>query len=92
MRIIGYIEHPNLKITVFKNEGKVSVQLESGLNVQLYKFRDGEGVDNLEQARQLIDSAFVAKVQASMQQMHALRQDALAVLNPPAEHEFEVIV
>ena len=46
MRIIGYIEHPNLKITVFKNEGKVSVQLESGLNVQLYKFRDGEGVEN----------------------------------------------
>lgn len=92
MRIIGNIAHPNLKITVFKNDGRVSVQFESGLYTQIYKFRDGEGVDDLRAVEQLIDAAFVQKVLHLMQQMHALRQDAFALTSPPSAYEFDVIV
>ncbi|MBK7870450.1 MAG: hypothetical protein IPJ74_07085 [Saprospiraceae bacterium] len=47
MRIIGYIEHPVLKITVFKMDNKISIKFESGLYEQTYKFRSGDTISNL---------------------------------------------
>ena len=47
MRIIGNIEHPFYKISVFKSGEKTIIQIEDGQFEQLYKFNDGEAVSDL---------------------------------------------
>ena len=37
MRIIGQIEHPDLKITVFKSDNRISVKFENEGYEQIFK-------------------------------------------------------
>ncbi len=78
MRIIGYIEHPVLKITVFKMDNKFSIKFESGLYEQIFKIRDNDDVHSLEQIQQLVDEPFIAAVLAEMTTLHQIKNDALA--------------
>jgi len=78
MRIIGNIEHPILKITVFKMENRISVKFESGLYEQTYKFRDGEGVETLEDVEKVVDVLFLAQVLQHLNQMHEIRNQTLS--------------
>lgn len=77
MRIIGYIEHPVLKISVFKMEHKFSVKFESGFAEQIYKFRQDEHIQHLKDIQNLIDEAFIQKVESILQTMHQERSDLL---------------
>ncbi|MEM1325757.1 MAG: hypothetical protein AAGI23_07385 [Bacteroidota bacterium] len=93
MRIIGYIEHPALKITVFKMNNRISVKLESGLYEQTYKFRERDDLANIEQVRQLIDEPFIKAVEKELGQMHQRKLQALQRFLPPAEEdEFDVLI
>lgn len=92
MRIIGQIDHPKLKITVFKNDNRISVKLESGLYEQTYKFRDGEGVEGAEEVERLLDSEFLDKVQDILKTMHAARMAALSRQRPAGAESFEEII
>lgn len=76
MRIIGYIEHPLLKITVFRMDGRVSVKFENTGYEQSFKLGEDERVSTLEGVRQLVDEAFVAAVLAEFQRMHQAKLDA----------------
>jgi hypothetical protein len=78
MRIIGNIEHPVYKITVFKMDNRLSLKVESGLYEQTYKFRDGEGVEAIAEARALVDAVFLERVEAVFARMRAAREEALA--------------
>ncbi len=78
MRIIGYIDHPTLKITLFKTGNRYSMKFESGLYEQTYKFREGEGVEGVNDLRELIDPPFIEAVAAEIQRMHRLRAQAIA--------------
>jgi hypothetical protein len=77
MRIIGYIEHPVLKISVFKMEHKFSVKFESGFAEQIYKFRQDEHLQHLKDIQHLIDDAFIKKVESILEIMHQERADLL---------------
>jgi hypothetical protein len=77
MRIIGYIEHPILKISVFKMEHKFSVKFESGFAEQIYKFRQDDHIQHLKDIQNLIDAAFIQKVEAILQTMHQEQADLL---------------
>jgi hypothetical protein len=77
MRIIGYIEHPILKISIFKMEHKFAVQFESGFAAQIYKFRQEEQLQHLKDIQNLIDDAFIKKVESLLQVMHQERADLL---------------
>ena len=77
MRIIGYIEHPVLKISVFKMEHKFSVKFESGFAEQIYKFRQDDTIQQLKDIQQLVDAAFIQKVESILQIMHQERADLL---------------
>ena len=77
MRIIGYIEHPVLKISVFKMEHKFSVKFESGFAEQIYKFRQDDNIQQLKDIQQLVDAAFIQKVESILQIMHQERADLL---------------
>ena len=81
MRIIGQIDHPTLKITIFKMNNKVSVKFESGLYEQTYKFRTGSGIETAEDVERLVDEPFLEKVHLQLQQMHQQKMQAMARAN-----------
>ena len=92
MRIIGYLDFPGVKTTVFKMDNRVSVKFETGLYEQTYKFREGEGADNLEEVSKLVDENFFKGVIAQFQQMHSLRNQSLfAAKEQELEEDFEEI-
>jgi hypothetical protein len=94
MRIIGYIEHPVLKISVFKMEHKFSVQFESGFAEQIYKFRQDDNIQHLKDIQNLIDEAFIQKVESILQIMHQERSDLLERTFPQTidNESFEEII
>mgnify|MGYP006281904093 CR=1 FL=1 len=93
MRIVGEIDHPVLKITVFQMNNRLSVKLESGLYEQTYKFRQGEGVDTLDDVRRIVDTEFTQAVLQELQQMHQRKTATLRRhLSPGEEAEFEEII
>lgn len=93
MRIVGSIEHPFLKISIFKNDDRLSLKLESGHYEQIYKFREGEGIQTVEDVKKIVDADFLREVEALMKQQHLLRMKAVSkVLLPQQEDEFDVII
>lgn len=93
MRIIGEIDHPVLKITVFQMNNRLSVKFEAGPYEQTYKFRQGEGVDTLDDVRRIVDAPFTQAIQEELQLMHRRKMAALSRhLAPDEEEEFEEII
>lgn len=93
MRIIGYIEHPVMKITVFKMDNRLSVKFETGMHEQTYKFREEDAVQNLEDVRRIADETFQ---EAVLQVFKTMRMNSMRTLsrNLPraAEDEFDRII
>ncbi len=93
MRIVGSIEHPFLKISIFKNDDRFSLKLESGNYEQIYKFRAGEGIASVEDVEKFTTSEFLLQAEDLMKQQHAIRTTALSKLLPPVEEdEFDKII
>jgi hypothetical protein len=93
MRIIGTIDHPGLKISVFKNDNRLSVKLENGLYEQTYKFGDDDQFRTVADVQKLLDEPFLAQVQLQMQAMHRNRLASLSKHFSPAEAaEFDTII
>lgn len=93
MRIIGFIEHPSLKISVFKNDGRTSVKFETALYEQTFKLGDDERFASLENIQQLVDNQMIEKVNQVFQQMHANRLEAISRAYPiSAAHLLEEII
>ncbi len=77
MRIIGHIDHPTLKITVFKTDNRLSIKFESGLYEQTYKFRAGSQLESFEDIRAIIDAPLLAHIESTFIAMH---QQSMATL------------
>lgn len=93
MRIIGEIEHPSLKITLFKMDNRLSVKFESGFYEQTYKFRTGDGLETAEDLRKIVDEGFIQAVDEQFVELHRLKMEAMARHLPPARaDEFETII
>lgn len=93
MRIIGYIEHPTMKITVFKMDDKRAVKFETGLLEQTYKFRAFEGFSSLEDIQKYVDTAFIAAVETSFVAMNEIKHSAFSRFLPSeVQEEFEEII
>lgn len=93
MRIIGNIEHPILKITVFKMENRISVKFESGLYEQTYKFRSGEGVESLADVEKVVDATFQAQVLQHLTLMNEIKNQAVGRnIAQDEEDEFDTII
>ena len=69
MRIIGYIDHPVLKITIFDTTSRMIVKFENAHFEQNYKIRKGDNLNNLEQITQLVDEKFLEQVYANFNGM-----------------------
>ena len=93
MRIIGQIDHPNMKITVFKMDNKLSIKFELGLYEQTFKFRESEYMQDVGDAEKLVDAAFVGEVLKNFNAMHKSKNKALGLLvKLEEEGEFPVII
>lgn len=78
MRVIGNIEHPHLKITVFKMDNRISVKFENTLYEQTFKLGQNEHTDSLEGVKKLVDATLAEQVPAIFQQMHQARMEAFS--------------
>ncbi len=93
MRIIGTIEHPTLKISVFKNDGRTSLKIETPLYEQTFKLGTDERFATPEGVQKLVDEQFLEEVLATFEAMHRARLAASNRLAPLAGGEvFETII
>lgn len=93
MRIIGQIEHPTLKITVFKMDNKLSVKFETGLYEQTFKFRESEELRGFEDMQKVVDQPFINFVLDEFSRMHRAKNEAIGRALPLQEQqEFEAII
>ena len=94
MRIIGYLETPGMKTTVFKMDNRLSVKFETGHYEQTYKFRSGEGVDTLDDAQRLIGESFLQEVARLFREIHKTRIQASASQqrHPEESDDWEEII
>lgn len=61
MRVIGEIDHSEVKITIFHWNNKYLVKFERGLLEQTYKFSEFD-VTGESEIKEMIDEAFIKKV------------------------------
>ncbi len=93
MRVVGYIKHPVLKITLFQMHNKYSVKFETDLLEQTFKLRTGDAIENLDDVRQLVDAEFIASVAADFERMRNVQQAAFQrFLSQGEDNEFDEIV
>lgn len=94
MRILGYVEHPVYKITVFKMDNRVVLKLENERYEQVYKLGDDERLGTLQQVKALIDTPFLERVTQVFQLMHQNRMTRLAQMasENTLEQDFPLIV
>ncbi|MEO1516178.1 MAG: hypothetical protein AAFV95_14230 [Bacteroidota bacterium] len=92
MRIVGNIDHPSMKITIFQMDNKLSVKFETGLYEQTYKFRAGDQTDTSEDMRELVDAEFQQAVLEQFQQLHRLKMQALNRRRASEGERFEEII
>lgn len=62
MRIIGEFDQGPIKVTVFKMNERISVKYEYNLMEQTYKFRDGSGIDNLQDVKNFSNEGMMEKI------------------------------
>ncbi len=92
MRILGYIEHDRIKITVFEDNNKLIVQCEDGLCQQTYKFRNGGVAEDLASVKKLVDADFIKSIEEQLQTMRSTRHSALSRITASFEDEFDTII
>lgn len=93
MRILGYVDHPHCKITIFHMGTKYAVKLENGLYEQTFKLRESAAINNLTTIKSIIDEAFIADVLQRFESMHASMGNTMLRNFPePDEEEFEEII
>ena len=69
MRIIGYLEHAYLKITVFQMDNRISVKFENDFAEQTFKLRIQEGLSSLPDIKAFVDNEFIIQVEDRFEQM-----------------------
>lgn len=93
MRIIGEIQHPTLKISIFKTGERISVKFENALYEQTFKLGTEERFQSLEAIKTLADAPFLAEVMQIFGQMHRLKMAAQQRAFPATgENLFESIL
>lgn len=70
MRTLGDIPHSRYKITILEMSSKITIQIEDGMLVQSYRFRDGSAVTNVPTAIKFCDDLFLSKVENQFRQMN----------------------
>lgn len=93
MRVIGQIAHPSLKISVFRNDNRLSVKFENAQYETTFKMGDDDRFRTVADVERFVDPTFLLEIQTIFQQMHAARLSTMARQFPPVSaQEFEEII
>ncbi len=93
MRIIGQIDHPTLKISVFKNENRTFLKFENGVSEITFKLGDDDRFKTVEAIQLIVDAPFLEAINTQFGAMHTTRLGAIARTFPPQDAaEFETII
>jgi len=92
MRIIGYLDTEGYKTTVFKNNDRFIVKFESGLYEQVFKFRETDKIESLNNIKDLIDTEFLKEVNHRFIEMHNTKVSLLRRFMDTHEDTWEEIV
>lgn len=93
MRLIGTIPHPFLLISIFRNDGRVSVKLENEWYEQTYKLGDDDRFSGVEAIHQFVDEHFLEEALRIFTQMHTARRNSLSRMTPAEpDQEMEEII
>ncbi len=76
MRVIGEIQHPACKITLFHWNNRYLIKLEHGLLEQTYKVQEYD-VSGEDDVKRLIDEDFIAAAIRQFDAMQSALQSAL---------------
>ena len=77
MRIEGYIDHSEIKITVMKMNNRFTVKFEKLGLEQSFKFNESDYIKGLIDIKKIIDSTFIDEVQSLFTEMRKLRFTSL---------------
>jgi CHASE3 domain sensor protein len=92
MRIIGEFDKGPVKVTVFKMNERISVKYEYHLMELTYKFRDGSGIENLQDVIRFSNDDFMQKIKDIFQTMEQAKSENLAQGEEADPlYEFEII-
>ncbi len=69
MRIIGEINDPRCKITIFKMGNKLAIKLENNLLEQTYKLRESIAISNFQDVKTIVDEIFLQEVVQRFEEM-----------------------
>lgn len=94
MRAIGNIEHPYLKITVFKSDERLSVKFENEGYEIGFKLGMDERLNTLDAIQRWVDQALTEELLQHLQVLHRSRLAASSRAFPEANSgsEFEEII
>ncbi len=92
MRIIGNIEHPFLKISVFKNDGRTSLKFENEGSELTFKLGQDERLASVESIKNWMDEPFLEAVLENFKSMNQAKLQAMTRRFPQPDEIFEVIL
>jgi hypothetical protein len=73
MRILREFDRHGMKITILSWNGKISIKCEKDLMEQTFKFRDGSGIEQLQDAETFLDEVFLENVNSIFHDMSEAR-------------------
>ena len=91
MRIIGEFDIDQIKVTIFKMNEKLSVKFEYNLLEQTYKFRDGSGINSIDDVKMFCDSGAIARIKNIFEEMAGTRSSSVISIHPTSR-EFDIII
>jgi len=92
MRIIGEFDIDNIKVTVFKMNERISVKFEYNLLEQTYKFRDGCGLNNMDDVKKYCNNDVMCSIKDIFIKMSESRSSGLVSFSKVSEDEFDHII
>ena len=91
MRIIGEFTLGEIKVSIFKYNERVSVKYEKYLLEQIYKFRDGSNIRNVNDVMKFSET-IEGSLNDIFESMVKLRTNRLMELNGQNEDDFDEII
>ncbi len=76
MRIVGYIEHPVIKITVMQMNNRYVLKLEANMLEHTYKFNEDDNLRTMADIEKLVDEAFLNECLKRFSDMNKSRGEA----------------
>jgi hypothetical protein len=91
MRIIGEIAHQRMKISVFRNDNRISIKFENAQYEQIFKMK--EEITSVEEAQRFADDSFMEAVEKNFITMHQNKIQAMGRFAPiQDDDDFDEII